>query len=132
MRRKVLCADDDPDDKELICEALSLIDPDIEVLHADNGLQAIQTLEKLSTSNDLPCLLIVDINMPLVNGKEVVIHVKSNSSYGQIPIAVLTTSLDPADSGLFNSLQVEVFHKPHKMEDFKIIAERFLVLCDDN
>jgi CheY-like chemotaxis protein len=132
MKRKVLCADDDPDDKELICEALSLIDPEIEVLHADNGLQAINTLDELKKNNELPCLVIVDINMPLLDGKEMVLRLKADPAFDNVPIAILTTSLDPADSKLFQSLRVEVFFKPHRMEEFKSIAERFLVLCDDN
>ncbi|HAS60216.1 MAG TPA: response regulator [Algoriphagus sp.] len=66
---------------------------------ARDGAEAIEKLEKLviETPNNLPDLILLDINLPKKNGHEVLEILKSNSRLKQIPIIVLTTSSSELD-----------------------------------
>jgi len=73
MSRIVLCVDDDPDDRELIRNAIFKVDPSYTVVYATNGKEALQYLS-LQDGKDLPCLVILDINMPVMDGKQTLIE----------------------------------------------------------
>jgi len=64
----ILCADDDPDDRELICETITRLHPTYRVVHAKDGWEAFTWLQQASTTGSLPCLVILDINMPKMDG----------------------------------------------------------------
>ena len=64
---------------------------------ARDGEGAIQFLEDASRKNNLPNLILLDINMPRVNGHEVLQYIKSKDALKHIPVIMLTTSSSPSD-----------------------------------
>jgi CheY-like chemotaxis protein len=88
--KKLLLADDDRDDRELFTEALASIDPSIVCEEAEDGKQAIQRLA--AGQADLPNLIFLDINMPVMSGWEVLKHLKGNIHYANIPVIMYTTA----------------------------------------
>jgi hypothetical protein len=66
---------------------------------AKNGLIAIEYLDNIliSNSQNLPDLILLDINLPKKNGQEVLIHIKSNENLKHIPVIMLTTSSSEKD-----------------------------------
>ncbi len=66
---------------------------------AKNGLIAIEYLDNIliSNSQNLPDLILLDINLPKKNGLEVLIHIKSNENLRHIPVIMLTTSSSEKD-----------------------------------
>lgn len=64
---------------------------------ARDGEGAIQFLEDASRKNNLPNLILLDINMPRVNGHEVLQYIKSKDVLKHIPVIMLTTSSSPND-----------------------------------
>jgi CheY-like chemotaxis protein len=66
---------------------------------AKNGLIAIEYLDNILISNtqNLPDLILLDINLPKKNGQEVLIHIKSNDNLRHIPVIMLTTSSSEKD-----------------------------------
>jgi CheY-like chemotaxis protein len=125
----VLCADDDPDDKQFICEAITNIDPAIKIVHALNGIEAMEALNTLIRRQTIPCLLIVDINMPLLGGRELVKKLKENPDHAGIPIAVFTTSRNPLDVQYFATFDITVFVKPTTLKKIQETIEHMLTLC---
>ncbi|HEY2648326.1 MAG TPA: response regulator, partial [Puia sp.] len=91
MARIVLCVDDDPDDRELIRNAIFKVDPSYTVAYATNGKEALQYLKRAGES-DLPCLVILDINMPVMDGKQTLEEIKRNDKWNELPIVVFSTS----------------------------------------
>lgn len=83
QKKTILIVDDDKDIVDII--SICLKDNNLSVLKAYNGQEA---LEKLKTEN--VDLILLDINMPGMNGFEVIKHVKSNPDTCEIPIVVLT------------------------------------------
>ena len=67
----ILCVDDDSDDLQLLNETLKDTHADFEVIEAHNGRQALDLLQNLKKAGEHPSLIILDINMPVLNGKEI-------------------------------------------------------------
>lgn len=98
----ILLVEDNEGDIVLTKEALSEAKIRNKVTVARDGEEAINYLN--STANDpdqlLPDLILLDINLPRIDGKEVLLHVKSTPSLKKIPVVILSTSsseLDIAD-----------------------------------
>ena len=68
-----------------------------------NGVELIRFLFRQlkapeSVATFLPDLILLDLNMPLKDGRQALLEIESESGFQQIPIAVLTTSSDPEDA----------------------------------
>jgi CheY-like chemotaxis protein len=80
---KILIAEDNPANRELIREILEL--QGYEVLEAKNGLEALEQIEE-----KLPDLVLMDIQMPLIDGLEAVTKLRSDERFGKLPVIALT------------------------------------------
>jgi len=81
--KNILVVDDDPDVIDII--TLSLKDKKFKLVSANNGVEALEKLKIF-----IPNLIITDINMPKMNGYELIKHLKKDSKFNYIPILVLT------------------------------------------
>lgn len=109
-RRKILLIDDDSDDHFLFGEALSYTDEQAEFLNAYNGLEA---LELLKQQHELPDIIFLDLNMPLMDGKECLERLRQQDSYSRIPIIIYSTTIpDAAASDLKRLGATKVLQKP--------------------
>jgi len=124
----VLCVDDDPDDRELIRNAIFKVDPSYTVAHATNGKEALQYLIRASET-ELPCLVIIDINMPVMDGKQTVMEIKKNKKWNQVPLVVFSTSSHPTDLNFCQKHGVELVTKPANFKQIACEAERLLQHC---
>lgn len=86
----ILLADDDLDDQELLKEAIISIDPSINVLLFNNGLEVTDYL--FIMQGPLPNLILVDYNMPVVSGLEVLERIAGDDRLKGIPTLVWSTS----------------------------------------
>lgn len=85
----ILIVDDDLDDIALFCDAVREIDLDSKCLLAKNGKEALTLLETLP---ELPDIIFLDINMPIMNGKEFLLIGKQHSRLKDIPIVMYSTT----------------------------------------
>jgi len=127
----IIYADDDNDDRELLKECFYRHAQNVELLTFQNGLDAFAFLNSLSPSDRLPCLVILDINMPVMNGHEVVKKLRLRKVFDRIPIVLFTTSSQPYDK--FNALNYNAgfMTKPLNYSQMDAIAESFIGHCDD-
>jgi CheY-like chemotaxis protein len=95
----VLIVDDDPGDVLLIQEALEGAGHARAIHVANDGLEAITFLRRTGEYADAPRpdVVLLDLNMPRKNGRQVLAEIKTDAQLRSIPIIVLTTSQDPAD-----------------------------------
>jgi len=128
MARIVLCVDDDPDDRELIRNAIFKVDPSYTVAYATNGKEALQYMMR-AAETELPCLVILDINMPVMDGKQFLVEIKKNKKWNQVPIVVFSTSSHPTDIYFCQKYGVELVTKPANFKQITCEAERLLQHC---
>lgn len=89
MTKRLLIVEDNPHGLELARVALELSDVRCEVQVAHDGQEALDFLRGLPV---LPDLMLLDLNMPHVNGHEVLAAVKSDPVRRRVPVVVFTTS----------------------------------------
>lgn len=93
MIRRVILVEDDPDDQELF-KAFLENRKDIELLPCvGNGLELIGCLED-ATNENLPDLIVLDQNMPMMNGKQTLEALKANPRFSEIPAVIYSTYTD--------------------------------------
>lgn len=90
----LLLADDDPDDCLLISDAFNTVETSLQLHVVNNGHDVITYLGQ-QVSDDFPCLIVLDYNMPGLNGLQVLQHLKGDSRYRRIPKVVLSTTANP-------------------------------------
>ena len=86
----------------------------------DNGESAINFLNKIhATTEDIPDIILLDINLPKKNGHEVLKFIKNNDQIKQIPVVVLTTSSSQKDIDCAYANYASCFiTKPSEMDEF--------------
>lgn len=99
----VLLVEDEPADAYLVRKAFEESLLQVELTHVEDGAEALAYLrgegEQASTSTPsrLPDLILLDLNMPGMNGKSFLHHLKQDTRLCRIPVVVLTTSESEAD-----------------------------------
>ncbi|GAB3697869.1 response regulator [Spirosoma flavus] len=102
----VLIVDDDEDDQYLIRTAFEKDSLQYNLQFATNGTDV---LEKIESPRFLPDLVLLDLNMPIINGFDVLKHMKTSPLYRHIPIVVLTTSENESDINLAYDLGANTY-----------------------
>ena len=125
----ILCVDDDSDDLFLLQEAIRQVDPEMEIVQFNNGVDAIKYLKEAKAEHDLPCVAVLDINMPIMDGKETLNRIKADPVLSHVHVVVLTTSSSKNDKEYFSELGVKMFTKPVKTDELRQIAEIFVQHC---
>ena len=85
----ILLADDDPVDRELFIEGMNETGAKFKVDEVENGEEL---LHHLSAAKTLPDLIILDLNMPVKDGRETLKELKTSLIYRHIPVFILSTS----------------------------------------
>ncbi len=93
----ILLVEDNEGDILLTLEALEEAKMKNTISVVKDGEKAIQYVEKSGSFTDVitPDLIILDVNLPKLNGHEVLQYLKKNDLYRHIPIIMLTTSSSP-------------------------------------
>lgn len=125
----ILHVDDDPDDLQMLQEAILLIDTGFEIVQAPDGIQGLEQLEKMKLTAELPCLIVLDINMPKMDGKQAFKIIKNDSKLSSVPIVILSTSNNSIDKIFFQGENVEYITKPVDFAHLKRIASKLLNYC---
>jgi CheY-like chemotaxis protein len=127
---KILYIDDDQDDIDLLTEALSAFSYKYELISANNGEEGIATLKALVRKSDKPCLIILDINMPVMDGKQTFQKLKEDKDLKDIPVVIFSTSSNRMDIMFFEGEKVAYMTKPVRLEELSLIAGKMMDLCD--
>jgi CheY-like chemotaxis protein len=127
----VVYADDDLDDIELVQEAFRQYARDVEVITFGDGYGALSYFERLTTLDPLPCLVILDINMPGLNGKEVLVQLRKMEKVNNVPVVLFTTSNQPADKNFAQQFGAGMITKPLNIKQMERITEQFIDHCTE-
>ncbi|MEO8583969.1 MAG: response regulator [Flavitalea sp.] len=129
MGKSILCVDDDLDDRYLFCEAMKMVAPGIEVREAENGKEALKILHEAAVHTDLPCMVILDLNMPEMNGRETLEKILSEPTLQLLPVIVLTSSQNPNDQLFLRNRGIQMITKPNNFDLLSHLIKGFIHLC---
>lgn len=116
---RVVVIEDNAPDVVLIGEALSDSPAPFEIVHFQDGEEAIAGLTAAVAGNRRPDLIVLDLNMPKVNGLEVLQRIKQESSLSDVPVLVLTSSSAPEEREEAERLGVDKYlRKPFDLYEF--------------
>ena len=121
MEKKVLVVEDSPTMRSLIVSTVEGLD-DIDVTETSSGFEALKILphEKFD-------LILTDINMPDINGLELVKFVKTNPEYKKIPLIIISTEGSDRDRQRGMDLGAnEYVIKPFKPEEVQKLIRKYL------
>lgn len=91
----ILLAEDNPDDQRLTLRALRTVLPQVPVVVASDGDEAMQVLQ--DTSRPCPALALLDVKMPKLTGLEVAEAMRKLRRCGKVPVVMLTSSDEERD-----------------------------------
>ena len=128
-KHKILFVDDDPDDLEFYGDTMRSTHPGIIIEEARSGIKALEYLNLAKKTKDLPSLIVLDVNMPLMSGKETLLEIKKDELLTSIPVVIFSTASNPKEIESFSELDVEFFTKPCSFSEMLLVAEKLLSYC---
>jgi CheY-like chemotaxis protein len=117
--KPILLVEDDSVDALTVKRALMDLKVTNTLVHQPNGEEALKYLA--DANNPRPCIILLDLNMPRMNGIEFLKHIKVNDTLKKIPVIVLTTSRDEQD--IVETFQLNVAGYMVKAVDYKKFVE---------
>lgn len=125
--RYIIFADDDADDLELITGFFKQFNRNINVLEFKDGREVLKFLDDFALT---PLLVVLDINMPRLNGRETLAAIRKNPKYQFIPVVIYTTSSNSSDEEFCRSLGASWVNKSSTIEGVKQVAKVLAEFCD--
>ncbi|KRD12364.1 hypothetical protein ASE21_00125 [Flavobacterium sp. Root901] len=123
--KRILLIDDDIDDVEIFVEAIHALDKEVQ---CQTELNPAKALEELSGSDKLPDVILIDYNMPMINGLEFLQRLKNIRQSAEIDVVVMST---PPKEVMIpwlhnNNAFVKYIAKPTSFEELKIALDSIL------
>lgn len=111
-------------------EAIHDFDSSIRVIDIEDGELGLNYLNDAKQNGDMPCLVILDLNMPKMDGKLVLKEIKKDEDLSSIPIVIFTTSSSEVDKTFAKKERVEMITKPPTTNRLTEAIARLITYCD--
>lgn len=118
---KILLVEDNPADARLVKEAFKYFKIENEIFVVEDGLEAMKFLKNEGKYRDVskPDIILLDLNLPRKDGREVLKEIKENETLKLIPVVILTTSNADEDIlGTYNNNANCYVKKPVDLDQF--------------
>ena len=125
MPLEVLLVEDSPGDVRLTQEAFRDANPAIRLHVTTDGVEAMAFLKRegIHAKAPRPDLILLDLNLPKMDGREVLVHIKEDATLKTIPTVILTTSDAEADIVKSYQLQANCYlSKPVQLDVFESLV----------
>jgi len=132
VKHIILYVEDDLDDVFIVQEAFEKYNDSISVVHANNGVKALEYLNGLSEYDLFPCLVILDMNMPGMDGRETLVRLKQSPNFHDIPVVIFTTSSNSPDKDFAVQWGAGFITKPILYSELNNLAKTFVDNCKSN
>lgn len=128
-KHTIVYAEDDLDDLFILRQAFEKHDH-FDVVHAPDGKAALVMLETMAGTGSLPCLVILDINMPVMNGREALQAIRSRNELCKLPVVLFSTSNSEADRAFAEQHAAALITKPVEFSNMEAIVSQFISRCN--
>jgi CheY-like chemotaxis protein len=125
----ILIGEDDIDDQDFLKEVFTSVDNSFHLTFINNGNKLLGFIEDLP-DNKLPCLFVMDYNMPGLNGAEILHELKKNRRYSHIPKMIWSTS----NSEMYKNICLDLgandyVIKPSNVKEMEEVVKYMLSFC---
>jgi DNA-binding response OmpR family regulator len=134
MRRHVLIVEDSKADLFLIRESIEAVQLDVELDVVQDGEKAIKFFEQADRDPSAPCpvLVILDINLPKKQGRDVLLHMRQSQRCANAAVLVVTSSDSARDRDEMSRLGAKAyFRKPSEYDPFMKLGNLVKDLLDE-
>jgi two-component system response regulator len=129
-RPVVLCVDNNPDNQLLVLDTLLDINPHIKVASALNGAEAMSFLYGARGRKELPCLVLLDSDMSLMDGRQgLLLLIKKDEELSSVPVVLFASAADGTDPSLSGLQGVELVTRPFSQQELYGTISRLLNSC---
>lgn len=127
----ILVAEDDVDDQQFLKEAFESLQRHLKIKFIKSGEKVIPFLASVPDEG-LPCLIILDYNLPQMNGQEILMQLKKVDRYDHIIKVVWSTSNAPFYENAARQSGAHAYYiKPYNLQGIKELAVSMLDLCEE-
>ncbi len=118
-----LLIDDDDDDRELFQIALKNAKVPVNCVTCSSCIEALEKIEDIN-----PDYIFLDLNMPMMSGKECLIELKKRAFTKDIPVVIFSTSSEASDITETKALgAIDFITKPSKVSELTYILNNFII-----
>ncbi len=129
--KKILLADDDADDREIFERVLGNKADVVLLRTMENGVEVLNFLKEVGNPEELPELIILDHNMPKMNGTETLASIRKDEKFSSIKVVIYSTNSDHTLQEKCRALGASmVAAKPSSMREYEAIIDRFLAIVN--
>ena len=125
----LLLVEDNPADVVLLKEALKESPIPVELYTVSDGTEALAFLHHADRYDEAPCpdLIVLDLNLPKLNGQAVLAHLKTDVTLKRIPVVVFTSSTNPDDIAQSYALGANAYvQKPLGLAEFFVMVHALI------
>jgi len=127
---KIMMVDDDAEDRQIIKDTFEDLGYGAVIHFAENGEEAVKYLQQ--SVPRLPSLIILDLNMPKMNGTQTLRFLKGNGTFAGIPVIIFSTSLNPIERDECLALGAHSYViKPISYTQTVDVVKHFCNLCNE-
>ncbi len=125
--QRILIVEDSPTMRSLLVSALEDLDAPAKIIEVESGFEALRVLPRERFD-----LILTDINMPDINGLELVSFVKNEERYRKIPLIIVSTEGSDRDREKGLSLGADAYVvKPFEPEELRRLAQDLIARAGD-
>jgi two-component system response regulator len=123
IEKLILYADDDNDDRAWVHDACKVLQSKLNFHFVGNGREVLEYLRQ--HSNALPSLIVLDLNMPEMDGRQTLQQLKASPDHKEIPVAIVTTSANKIDIEVCQRLGAALYLiKPDTHKEWQNVVRR--------
>ena len=130
---QILVVDDDVEDHLILSEYFDEFGIGDVVRFVTNGKLALDYLEQIENDDHLPRLVIMDLNMPILNGTQTLLQMKRSLRYRYIPVIIFSTSANEGEKRKCLSFgAIDYIVKPASYDEGKVLVQKFSSFIDSS
>jgi two-component system response regulator len=130
MKKGIMLVDDDPEDREEFLDVYLAQFPGEQLYFAENGEKALAFLDQLHEDHSPLCLIVLDLNMPILNGTQTLRKIKDDERFREIPVVIYSTSVNAIErEECYRLGAIDYLVKPSSFSDSVEIAKKLRRLC---
>ena len=126
-----LYAEDDEDDLDIMKEMVNQQKMPHQLVCVRNGFDLIEHLQCIQQKDSYPCLIILDMRLPRLNGLETLELLRTDDMYRLIPVVIFSSKVSTTDKERCRTLGAEVLLKPLTYTEWLNVFDHFSAYIDE-